>query len=193
MFTGIVEELGTVRSILSHRLSVTCRAVLEDSDVGASLAVNGVCLTVVERGDGCLGFDVSEETFARTSLSRLLPGSGVNLERPVTLAARLGGHLVQGHVDGVGEVLGREPAGDGADLLVRISPKLERYLVHKGSVTLDGVSLTLAGLEGDRIRIALIPHTMAATTLGSVAPGDLVNVEVDVIAKYVERLLEAKV
>jgi riboflavin synthase len=196
MFTGIVEELGTVRTLDRGRLIVECRTVVRDSAVSDSIAVNGTCLTVVERGESCLAFDLSEETLARTGLRRLRPGHGVNLERPVTLLTRLGGHLVQGHVDGVAEVVALEPAGEGATLVVRIPPELERYVVEKGSITLDGVSLTIARMGesrevGTEVGIALVPHTLAATTLGRASPGEPVNLEVDVIAKYVERLQHA--
>jgi riboflavin synthase len=191
MFTGIVEERGIVREAGPSRLAVGCRTVTADSDVGASMAVNGVCLTVVERSDGHLAFDLSEETLRRTSLARLAPGDPVNLERPVTLMTRLGGHLVQGHVDGVGEVTGFEAdEAGGARLTVRPPDDLLRYLVEKGSVSVDGVSLTVAGLSEAAFSVALIPHTLAVTTLGATKVGDLVNLEVDVIAKYVERLLE---
>lgn len=191
MFTGIVEERGEVRTLVGGRLTVACSVVPVDSGLGASIAVNGTCLTVVENRGDALAFDVSEETFARTSLRRLAPGQPVNLERPVTLAARLGGHLVQGHVDGVGEVASIDAEDDGgARLRVRVPAELLRYVVGKGSLTVDGVSLTVAELHADGVTIALIPHTLRATTLGSVAPGDPVNLEVDVIAKYVERLME---
>lgn len=192
MFTGIVEELGQVRSLVDHRLTVGCRTVTADSAVGASVAVNGTCLTVVARTEDSLAFDLSEETLERTSLGRLRPTDPVNLERPVTLAARLGGHLVQGHVDGVGEVVtvDPEPEDGGARLHVRVPGELSRYVVEKGSITLDGVSLTVAAVHHDAVMIALIPHTLAATTLGVARPGDPVNLEVDVIAKYVERLME---
>jgi riboflavin synthase len=191
MFTGIVEERGIVREVGPSRLAVGCGTVTADSDVGASMAVNGVCLTVVERSDGHLAFDLSEETLRRTSLTRLSPGDPVNLERPVTLMTRLGGHLVQGHVDGVGEVTGFETdEAGGARLTVRPPDDLLRYLVEKGSVSVDGVSLTVAGLSDAAFSVALIPHTLAATTLGATEVGDPVNLEVDVIAKYVERLLE---
>ena len=190
MFTGIVEERGRVVDIVAHRLTVGCAAVSRDSDVGASVSVNGVCLTVVENSSTTLGFDLSEETVARTSLRRLGAGHAVNLERPVTLAARLGGHMVQGHVDGVGEVASVEPDdADGARLRVRVPGDLMRYVVEKGSITVDGVSLTVAALHTDGITIALIPHTLHVTTLGEATPGDPVNLEVDVIAKYVERLM----
>ena len=190
MFTGIIEELGAVLERALDRITVSCRTVLTDADVGSSIAVNGVCLTVVDRGPGHLGFDLSEETLRRTSLARLSPGDPVNLERPVTLTTRLGGHLVQGHVDGVGEVDGveAEPAG-GAWLTIRPPAELLRYLVDKGSVSVDGVSLTVAGADGDAFSVALIPHTLAVTTLGTARVGDAVNLEVDVLAKYVERLL----
>jgi len=190
MFTGIIEELGAVLERALDRITVSCRTVLADADVGSSIAVNGVCLTVVDRGPGHLGFDLSEETLRRTSLARLSPGDPVNLERSVTLTTRLGGHLVQGHVDGVGEVDGVEaqPAG-GAWLTIRPPAELLRYLVDKGSVSVDGVSLTVAGADGDAFSVALIPHTLAVTTLGTARVGDAVNLEVDVLAKYVERLL----
>ena len=193
MFTGIVEELGRVVSLEGARLIVSCRTVPRDSAVGASVSVNGTCLTVVENAGDLLAFDLSEETVARTSLPRLLPGAPVNLERPATLGTRLGGHLVQGHVDGVGEVARIEPDGTGGvRMAVRVPNDLLRYVVEKGSITVDGVSLTVASLGGAELTIALIPHTLAVTTLGSAAPGDPVNLEVDVIAKYVESLMEGQ-
>ena len=191
MFTGIVEECATVRTLEGNRLSVDCRSVDAEGDIGDSIAVNGVCLTVVTHRGGGLGFDLSEETLARSSLGRLGPGDTVNLERPVTMSARLGGHLVQGHVDGVGEIIRMQPGDDGgAVLTLRVPAGLMRYVVEKGSITLDGISLTVAGISDDEIRIALIPHTLTATTLGTAGRGDQVNIEVDVIAKYVERLME---
>jgi len=193
MFTGIVEERGEVRRLDLSRLEVACRLITEDSPVGASVAVNGVCLTVVACGDGLLAFDLSEETLARTSLRRLVVGHPVNLERPLTMRDRLGGHLVQGHVDGVGEVAGADPDGAGGiRLRVRVPRDLMRYVVEKGSITVDGVSLTVAKLHDDGVTLALIPHTLEVTTLGTAAPGDPVNLEMDVIAKYVERLLAAQ-
>jgi riboflavin synthase len=190
MFTGIIEERGTVVEAGTSRLVVGCRTVMTDSDIGASVAVNGVCLTVVARGTGDLAFDLSQETLDRSTLGRLAPGDPVNLERPVTLATRLGGHLVQGHVDGVGEVAGMERDDEGcAVLTIRVPEGLLRYAVEKGSISVDGASLTIATIAGDGITVALIPHTLAVTTLGTVVPGDPVNLEVDVIAKYVERLM----
>jgi riboflavin synthase len=192
MFTGIVEERGTVRSVGEHRLEVTCATVTDGSPTGASVAVNGVCLTVVANEGVSLAFDLSPETLARTGLARLRPGDPVNLERPVSLAARLGGHLVQGHIDGVGRVAGVTPDGAGGVVLgVEVPPALRRYVVEKGSITVDGISLTVAALTPEGVDIALIPHTLAVTTLGAARPGDPVNLEVDVIAKYVERLMEA--
>jgi riboflavin synthase len=193
MFTGIVEELGRVRSFDTGRLTIGCRLVASDSDIGASVAVNGVCLTVVGRTEDSLAFELSAETVARTSLRRLDPGHSVNLERPVTPATRLGGHLVQGHVDGVGAIAAIEPDGDrGKWVRVRIPDDLCRYVVEKGSVAIDGISLTVAASQPDGVSIAVIPHTLSVTTLGSASPGDPVNVEVDVIAKYVERLMEGQ-
>ncbi|MGZ8630743.1 MAG: riboflavin synthase [Actinomycetota bacterium] len=190
MFTGIVEEMGAVRSLHDRRLVVGCQIVTADSTIGSSVAVNGICLTVVECGQGHVAFDLSEETISRTALRRLEPGSPVNLERPVTLAARLGGHVVQGHVDGVGEVVATTPeSGGGVRLRARVPSGLRRYTIEKGSITLDGVSLTVADLHDDGVTVALIPHTLAVTTLGRVGPGDPVNLEVDMIAKYLERLL----
>jgi riboflavin synthase len=193
MFTGIVEERGAVRQVSPTRLEVACATVNTDSDVGASIAVNGVCLTVVERGPGHLAFDLSEETVRRTSFSRLAEGDPVNLERPLTLSSRLGGHLVQGHVDGVGTVTGfeRDETG-GAWITIEAPQDLSRYLVEKGSVCVDGVSLTVAALGEGTFSVALIPHTLDVTTLGATRVGDPVNLEVDVIAKYVEALMDGR-
>jgi riboflavin synthase len=188
MFTGIVEARGVVRSA-NGRLQVEAGAVAEDTTIGDSIAVNGVCLTVAELREGSLTFDLAGETLDRTTLGRLSAGDPVNLERPVTLLTRLGGHLVQGHVDGVGAVEHIE-AGEG-DTTMRISipESLRPYLVEKGSIAVDGVSLTVATLEAESFTVALVPHTLAATTLGIIERGDLVNLEVDVLAKYVESLL----
>lgn len=186
MFTGIVEELGTVESIDGARIRIHASLVLEDAKVGDSTAVNGCCLTVVGLGPGWWEADVSDETFARTNLGDLRPGSPVNLERPVRLSDRLGGHIVQGHVDGVGEIVDPAPG-----LRVRMPSELLRYIVEKGSVTVDGISLTVVDVLDDGFTVALIPHTTAVTTLGSKGRGDRVNLEVDMLAKYVERLTEA--
>ncbi len=189
MFTGIVEELGTVSQRNGSRLRIECQDVLVGAQIGDSTAVNGCCLTIVafDAEAGWWEADVSDETFARTNLSDVTVGSPVNLERPVRLMDRLGGHLVQGHVDGVGEIV--QPA---LDLQVRIDPSLLRYVVEKGSITVDGVSLTVVKPLADGFTVALIPHTAAVTTLGVKGPGDRVNIEVDVMAKYAERLLTAQ-
>jgi riboflavin synthase len=183
MFTGIVEELGTVEHVGS-RLRIGATVVVEDAKVGDSTAVNGCCLTIVDMGEGWWEADVSDETFARTALGDARPGDVVNLERPARLADRLGGHLVQGHVDAVAEVV--EPA---PDLRIRMPCPLLRYVVEKGSIAVDGVSLTVASVLDDGFTVAVIPHTAAVTTLGRRRPGDRVNIEVDVVAKYVERLV----
>lgn len=186
MFTGIVEELGTVESFDGSRLRIGASQVLEGVVLGDSIAVSGCCLTVVAHGDDWWEADVSQETLDRTSLRGIAAGSPVNLERAVRLADRLGGHLVQGHVDAVGEVVDPVP-----DLRIRVPRHLLRYMVEKGSVTVDGVSLTIVKPLDDGFTVAIIPHTAAVTTLGSKRPGDPVNIEVDVMAKYVERLLTA--
>ena len=191
MFTGIVEERGRVETTGGGRLVVEAHTIVRDSDVGASVSVNGVCLTVVERTDTSLRFDLSEQTLERTCLGDLRPGDPVNLERPVTLVARLGGHLVQGHVDGVGQVTRVEVDGSGgARVSIRLPGELSRYVVERGSIAIDGVSLTIAAVDDDEITVALIPHTLAVTTLGLAAPGRRLNVEADVIARYVERSME---
>lgn len=194
MFTGIVEELGRVRRLDARedgtRLEIEAALVLEDATLGASIAVNGACLTVVELGPGWWAADVVEETLRRTCLGELRQGDVVNLERPVRLSDRLGGHLVQGHVDALGIITGKEPQADGSvAVYVRAEGGVERYVVEKGSVTVDGISLTVAGVQGDTFWVALIPHTQQMTTLGHKGVGARVNLEVDVVAKYVERLL----
>jgi riboflavin synthase len=188
MFTGIVEARGHVRSA-NGRLRVEAGAVADDLAVGDSIAVNGVCLTVAERGEEGLTFDLAAETLERTTLGALAAGDPVNLERPVTLLTRLGGHLVQGHVDGVGTVREIEILEEGVTMRVSLPETLGPYLVEKGSIAVDGVSLTVASLDDDTFTIALVPHTLAATTLGTIQTGDRVNLEVDVLAKYVESLL----
>lgn len=190
MFTGIVEERGRVRSRDGARLEVACRTVSAAAVVGGSVAVNGVCLTVVDRDDGVLAFDLAPETVLRSTLGTLRPDDPVNLERPLTLATPLGGHLVQGHVDGVATV---DAVGSGADggttMRIRMPRGVERYVVEKGSVAVDGVSLTVTAVEDGAFGVALVPHTLSVTTLGERRAGDPVNLEVDVVAKYVERLL----
>jgi riboflavin synthase len=193
MFTGIVEELGTV-SAAGNRLTVTCATVLSDIAVGASIAVNGVCLTALDITPTSFSADLAPETLARTNLGLLAAGSRVNLERPVTPATRLSGHIVQGHVDATGELVAIDALDDGNWWIqVRVPGSLEKYLVEKGSVTLDGVSLTIASIDpGPVVNVAIIPHTFSHTTLGSAKPGAKINVEVDVLAKHVEKLLARK-
>ena len=186
MFTGIVEELGTVGSRNGSRLRINSTTVLEGSDLGASIAVNGCCLTVVATdGSTYWDADVSDETYSRTNLGSLQAGDVVNLERPMALGDRLGGHMVLGHVDAVGHVVSPAP-----DLVIRIPRDLMHLIVEKGSVTVDGISLTAFDLTADTFRVAVIPHTTAVTTLGVRKPGDAVNIEMDVLAKHVQRLVE---
>lgn len=196
MFTGIVEELGHVTELIdlgdSVRLSVHGPMVAEGARRGDSLAVNGVCLTVVEAvGDGFTA-DVMRETLDRSSLGSLAPGTPVNLERPMRVDGRLGGHLVQGHVDGTGTIIERTSSEHWDVVRVSLPGDLARYIVHKGSVTVDGVSLTVASVTDDSFTVSLIPTTLELTTLGHKQLGDPVNLEVDVVAKYVERLLNAR-
>lgn len=195
MFTGIVEELGEVTAV--EQLGDSCRfrlrgkVVTEVAAHGDSIAVNGVCLTVVEYGDDWFTADVMEETLKRSSLGALEAGSRVNLERPTALGARLGGHIVQGHVDGTGTIIDRTPSENWEIVKVSLPAELSRYVVEKGSITVDGVSLTVVEAAADYFTISLIPTTLALTTLGIKQSGDPVNLEVDIIAKYVERLLGA--
>ena len=195
MFTGIVEELGTIvrldRGTDSARLTVQGQLVTSDATHGASIAVNGVCLTVMAHADGEFTVDVMAETLSRSSLGSLRPGDRVNLERAMAAGGRFGGHVVQGHVDGTAQILERVP-GDRWEL-VRLSlpATLARYVVEKGSITVDGVSLTVASVDDTSFTVSLIPTTLDLTTLGHKGIGDLVNLEVDVLAKYVERLMSA--
>jgi len=188
VFTGIVEELGRVRSRDRGRFVFEAKAVLDDAEIGASIAVNGVCLTVVDLTPDTWAADAVDETLRTSNLDDLRAGDPVNLERPVRLDDRLGGHLVQGHVDGVGQIVSPAP-----DLRIRMAdPTLLRYVVPKGSITVDGCSLTVVDVLDDGFTVAVIPHTTEVTTLGWKGPGDRVNLEVDVLAKYVERLLSWK-
>ena len=186
MFTGIVEELGRLGSRNGNRFTFEATTVLEDAKIGDSIAVNGCCLTVVDIGPGFWTADVVDESLARTNLGELKPGDPINIERPMRVADRLGGHLVQGHVDAVGEVVTPAP-----NLRVKAPPALLRYIVEKGSIAVDGCSLTVVAAEPDGFTVAIIPHTSQATTLGTKGPGDHVNLEVDMLAKYAERLLTA--
>ncbi len=193
MFTGIVEELGHVVAV--EELGDACRfrlrgpLVTEGARHGDSIAVNGVCLTVVDTADSEFTADVMAETLKRSSLGALRPGSRVNLERPMALGGRLGGHLVQGHVDGTGTIVERAPAEHWEIVTISLPAELSRYVVEKGSITVDGISLTVVDAAADHFTVSLIPTTLALTTLGIKQPGDPVNLEVDVVAKYVERML----
>ncbi|WP_028636723.1 riboflavin synthase [Nocardioides sp. URHA0032] len=193
MFTGIVEELGTVAAVEDQgdaiRLSIRATTVLADAGLGDSIAVNGCCLTVTTVDGDTWTADVMQETLDKTSLYGVRPGDTVNLERAVTADKRLGGHIVQGHVDAVGEIVSRTPSEHWEVVEIAMPAALSRYLVDKGSITVDGVSLTVVEAGDDRFTVSLIPETLARTTLGTRQPGDRVNLEVDVIAKYVERLL----
>ena len=196
MFTGIVEGTGTVAALAAAadgsgaRLEVEAPWLAGRLEVGESVAVNGCCVTVTQATPAGFAADLVAETLRRTALGRLQAGDRLNLERPMVLGVRLGGHLVQGHVDGVARVLERTPAGDGEEVRVELPPELERYVVEKGSVAVDGVSLTVAGVGPGWFAVALVPHTLQVTTLGRRRPGDLVQLEVDVVAKYVERLVQ---
>ena len=196
MFTGIVEELGRVKAIEPQadalRLTIEGPLVVSDASRGDSIAVCGTCLTVVEHDATTFTADVMQETLNLTSLAGIKVGDPVNLERAMTAATRFGGHVVQGHVDGLGEIISRTPSENWELVKVRIPKQLMKYVVLKGSITIDGVSLTVNEVGDDFIGLSLIPETLKLTTLGSKQPGDKVNVEADVMAKHIERLLEAR-
>jgi riboflavin synthase len=193
VFTGLIREVGRVAAVDGGpdgvRLTVEAPATAERAQLGDSVALSGVCLTVVDRADGRLSFDAVPETLARTSLQTLEPGSRVNVEPALRAGEPLGGHYVQGHVDGVGSVRSVEPEGEGRRIWVDAPADLLRYVVEKGSVAVEGTSLTAAAVDDQGFAVALIPHTLEQTTLGDLAPRDPVNLEVDVLAKYVEKLL----
>jgi len=193
MFTGIVEELGTVEHVEDQgdavRLTIRAQTVLDDVRPGDSIAVNGCCLTVVDKTADTWTADVMQETLDQTSLRGARAGDRVNLERAVTPTTRLGGHIVQGHVDGAGEILSRSPSDHWEVVEISLPPTLAKYVVDKGSITVDGVSLTVVAAAEDRFTVSLIPETLARTTLGQRQPGDRVNLETDVIARHVEKLV----
>ena len=192
MFTGIVEEVGCLLAVEpvdgAVRLRIEGRTVVQDLRHGDSVAVDGVCLTASAVGDGCFTADVMPETLRRSTLGEATAGRRVNLERALTPASRLGGHIVQGHVDGVGRIVSRAPGPRWDEVVVELPSELTLYVAEKGSITVDGVSLTVAAVDDDTFTVGLIPTTLAETTLGDRAVGATVNVEVDVLAKYVERL-----
>lgn len=197
MFTGIIEEIGRVRNLeiggQGARLTLGARKVLEGTKIGDSIAVNGVCLTIVELLPEGFTVEVMAETLRVTNLGRLLPGEGVNLERALRLGDRLGGHLVSGHVDGVVRILERRKVGIAEEIILSLPESLSRYVVPKGSVALDGTSLTVIESGGDSFRVGLIPHTLEVTVLGSKREGAEVNIEVDLLARYLEGLLGSRV
>lgn len=197
MFTGIIEELGTIRRITAQgngrdgaRLEVSARTVMTDAKLGDSMAVNGVCLTVVDKSSDWFAADVSAETLRRTSLKQAQAGTRINLERAMAATSRFGGHIVQGHVDGTGQFLEAKSSGDGWVVRIGFPPELSRYIVEKGSITVDGISLTIAALGDGWFEIAVIPHTWKVTNLSALQRGAAVNLEVDIIAKYVERMMQ---
>jgi riboflavin synthase len=195
MFTGIIEEVGRVTSISNEndnrRLTVSASRLVKELKTGDSVAVSGVCLTAVEITHSSFGADLAEETWNRTSFSRMKPGALVNLELPMRADGRFGGHIVQGHVDGTGKFLALDeiPGADNYWLHIEIPPELARYVIFKGSLSIEGISLTVAKIEGTRVTVAIIPHTTEMTNLKSLKPGDPVNLEVDMIAKYVEKMM----
>ena len=193
MFTGIVEEMGVIRSIRrgarSAVLSIEGRTVLSDLKIGDSVAVNGVCLTATSVDNGGFTADVMHETLRRSSLGVLIPGSPVNLERAMAADGRFGGHIVSGHIDGTGTIAETRRDDNAVWYTVSAAPALLRYIVEKGSIAIDGISLTVAAVETDRFSVSVIPHTAAVTVLGRKRPGDIVNLETDIIGKYVEKLL----
>ena len=196
MFTGIIEELGIVKAIMSQsggmRLSIAGKIVLEGMKIGDSIAVNGACLTVVGFNSSVFSADVSRETADKTSVGKLRNGDKVNLERPLRLSDRLGGHLVAGHVDGVGVIRGIVKKGDASIFTFDVPSEVMKYLIYKGSITIDGISLTVNEVQGNRFTVTIIPHTAQVTTLGFKKVGDLVNLEADMLGKYVEKFLEIR-
>ncbi len=198
MFTGLIEEVGTVLSQSSTngtmRLVVSCNNLVREMKKGDSIAVSGVCLTAVDLQRDRVGFDLATETLARTSLGRLKKGSEVNLELPMKAGGRMGGHIVQGHVDGVGRFVSLDPIPGKEDywLHIEIPAELAKYVVFKGSISIEGISLTVAQIEGNKVTVAIIPHTVTATNLKSLKPGDPINIEADIIAKYAEKMLKGE-
>jgi riboflavin synthase len=196
VFSGIIEDLGTVRSLKptdkGALITIGTRLPAARIKVGDSIACNGACLTVVAKGRGTLSMDVSAETLRRTALGALKPADPINLERSLTLGTLLNGHLVSGHVDGVGRIVATRPEGDSCLFTFEVAPEQARYLVEKGSVAVDGISLTVFGVKGRRFTCALIPHTLKMTTLGRKRPGDAVNIESDLLAKYIERFVSQR-
>ena len=189
MFTGIIEEVGVVEEVNDHRLVVRAEKVLDGLRLGDSIAINGACLTVVTQGENTFGLDLSPETLRRTSLGNLVPGHRINLERPLAVSDRLGGHIVQGHVDGTGRVMSSKPDEDCVIFRVRSPKRLMKYIVEKGFVTVDGISLTVVKRGASSFTLSVIPYTLHNTNLQDKVTGDRVNLEADIVAKYVENML----
>lgn len=189
MFTGIIEETGKIHSITSEKIIIECGIILEDSKIGDSVAVNGVCLTISNLSDKSFTADISPETVHITSLGKLRVGDYVNLERAMLANGRFGGHIVSGHIDGLGKLLAIKPCGDFYELKIELNPLQEKYVVKKGSIAINGISLTIANIEKNIITLAIIPHTLKNTNLKFLEVGDIVNIEVDMIAKYIEKFL----
>lgn len=189
MFTGIVEELGKIRQITSNNLIANCTIVTDDTKIGDSIAVNGVCLTVTEICSGGFKANISQETLSVTALGKLKSGDYINLERALNVNGRFGGHIVSGHIDGCGEFISAVKTGECYDLKIKLQPEQTKYIVKKGSICVNGISLTVADIDGNLIRCAIIPHTYENTNIKFLNRGDFVNIEVDILAKYVEKFL----
>lgn len=189
MFTGIIEELGKIRQITTNQIQIECKSVLDDIKLGDSIAVNGVCLTVTNIGNDFLTADISPETMKVTAFSVTKRGDSVNLERAMKADGRFGGHIVSGHIDGYGKCLEIGRNGDFYDLEIALSPECAKYAVKKGSITINGISLTIADIQDNKIKCAIIPHTFENTNLKTLNRNDFVNIEVDIMAKYIEKFL----
>ena len=189
MFTGIIEELGKIRQITTNRIQIECKTVLTDIKIGDSIAVNGVCLTIIEIGKDFFTADISQETMRVTTFGELKSGNYVNLERAMAVNGRFGGHIVSGHIDSTGKIIGIKKQGDFYNLEAELDSKTSKYTVNKGSITIEGISLTIAKLNDNIITCAIIPHTFENTNLKTLTQGDYVNIETDILAKYIEKFL----
>ena len=192
MFTGIVEEIGKILFVTKNRITVEAKTVTEDAKIGDSIAVNGVCLTVTAINSNGFDADVSPETFRVTNLGKLKNGSLVNLERAMPMNGRFGGHIVSGHVDGIGKICLLQKDNEFYNLVIELDEKESKYVVKKGSITINGISLTVAEIDGNIVRVAIIPHTFENTSLKTLKTGDYVNIETDIISKYVEKFLSTR-
>ena len=190
MFTGIIEELGKILAITNNRITIECELVITDAKIGDSIAVNGVCLTVVELLSKGFVADVSPETMRVTSMGNLRVGDFVNLERAMKVDSRFGGHMVSGHIDGLGKFVSKKQVSDFYELEIGLTPELSKYVIKKGSIAINGISLTIAGVNEDKVKIAVIPHTYENTNLKSLKFGEIVNIEIDMVAKYIEKFYQ---